>query len=188
MHSGQGRYITQDPIELRGGWNLYHYPLNPISTIDPYGLNNLDVIVNNNGIGHVGLHMGTGDSELLYDPGGSYMTPQGIPSGSGGTFMGGDANLNDYLKYQYEDGPKVTVYSFEIEPNEEKKIRDAIDEQGGCAPLYCALCSSSVLNGNGPFKNLGKIRTPWGMDDAMSEILHPIPDAPFGSFLISPAY
>ncbi|EBP0113494.1 RHS repeat protein [Salmonella enterica] len=34
----QGRYITQDPIGLRGGWNLYQYPLNPVQGIDPFGL------------------------------------------------------------------------------------------------------------------------------------------------------
>ncbi|MFS9379986.1 RHS element core protein [Citrobacter sp. ANG330] len=183
-----GRYITQDPIGLRGGWNLYKYPVNPVLAIDPYGLNNLDVIVNNNGIGHVGLHMGSGDNELLYDPGGSYMTPEGIPSGSGGTFLGSDANLNNFLKYQFEDGSDVNVYSFEITPDEDKKIREAIDEQGGCSPFFCASCSSSVLNGIGPFKNLGKIQTPWGMKDAMSNIRYPKPNKPWGSWFISPAY
>ncbi|MFO6298317.1 RHS repeat-associated core domain-containing protein [Rahnella selenatireducens] len=34
----QGRYITQDPIGLRGGWNLYTYALDPIEFIDPLGL------------------------------------------------------------------------------------------------------------------------------------------------------
>ncbi|SCM52658.1 RHS repeat-associated core domain-containing protein, partial [Hafnia alvei] len=33
-----GRYITQDPIGLRGGLNPYTYPLNPIMNIDPKGL------------------------------------------------------------------------------------------------------------------------------------------------------
>lgn len=34
----QGRYITQDPIGLEGGWNPYTYPLNPIIIADPLGL------------------------------------------------------------------------------------------------------------------------------------------------------
>ena len=34
----QGRYITQDPIGLRGGWNVYAYPLDPIDYADPLGL------------------------------------------------------------------------------------------------------------------------------------------------------
>ncbi|EKQ5657711.1 RHS repeat protein, partial [Escherichia coli] len=36
----QGRYITQDPIGLEGGWSLYAYPLNGI---DPLGLSPADV-------------------------------------------------------------------------------------------------------------------------------------------------
>ena len=35
---GLGRYITQDPIGLKGGWNLNQYPLNPVQLIDPLGL------------------------------------------------------------------------------------------------------------------------------------------------------
>lgn len=34
----KGRYITQDPIGLDGGWNLYNYPLNPVVDTDPLGL------------------------------------------------------------------------------------------------------------------------------------------------------
>ena len=34
----QGRYITQDPIGLVGGWNQYQYPLNPVTELDPQGL------------------------------------------------------------------------------------------------------------------------------------------------------
>ncbi|MEC9574589.1 RHS repeat-associated core domain-containing protein, partial [Escherichia marmotae] len=34
-----GRFISQDPISIRGGLNLYRYAPNPISWIDPLGLN-----------------------------------------------------------------------------------------------------------------------------------------------------
>ncbi|VTQ53355.1 Cell wall-associated polypeptide CWBP200 [Campylobacter jejuni] len=33
-----GRYITQDPIGLLGGWNLYRYTSNPLQGVDPLGL------------------------------------------------------------------------------------------------------------------------------------------------------
>ncbi|EOK2644210.1 DUF6531 domain-containing protein [Escherichia coli] len=38
----QARYITPDPIGLRGGWNMYQYPLNPIQVIDPMGLDAIE--------------------------------------------------------------------------------------------------------------------------------------------------
>ncbi|MCL7931766.1 RHS repeat-associated core domain-containing protein, partial [Halomonas llamarensis] len=34
----QGRYISQDPIGLRGGTNLYGYVTNPTGMVDPLGL------------------------------------------------------------------------------------------------------------------------------------------------------
>ncbi|MEE4780836.1 RHS repeat-associated core domain-containing protein [Pseudomonas alliivorans] len=33
-----GRFVTQDPIGVLGGFNLYSYTLNPFSDIDPWGL------------------------------------------------------------------------------------------------------------------------------------------------------
>ncbi|ANC41165.1 hypothetical protein A6V27_12750 [Hafnia alvei] len=33
-----GRYITQDPIGLSGGWNFYGYPLDPLQQVDALGL------------------------------------------------------------------------------------------------------------------------------------------------------
>ncbi len=33
-----GRFISQDPISIRGGINLYRYAPNPITWIDPLGL------------------------------------------------------------------------------------------------------------------------------------------------------
>lgn len=34
----QGRYITQNPIGLKGEWKFYQYPLNSVQYIDPLGL------------------------------------------------------------------------------------------------------------------------------------------------------
>ncbi|EDU9129287.1 hypothetical protein OJ67_003667 [Salmonella enterica subsp. enterica serovar Saintpaul] len=33
-----GWFVSQDPIGLKGGWNRYHSPLNPITDSDPLGL------------------------------------------------------------------------------------------------------------------------------------------------------
>ncbi|ENT2615739.1 RHS repeat-associated core domain-containing protein, partial [Shigella boydii] len=52
----QGRYITQDPIGLNGGWNLYKYPLNPI--------NYAEKVWNNPNIITIGTH---GDPQSVYD-------------------------------------------------------------------------------------------------------------------------
>ena len=45
-----GRYITQDPIGLQGGWNLYAHPLNPNQYIDSLGLRLEDLCIIEGGI------------------------------------------------------------------------------------------------------------------------------------------
>ncbi|HHL4306677.1 TPA: RHS repeat-associated core domain-containing protein, partial [Escherichia coli] len=47
----QGMYITQDPIGLKGGWNFYQYPLNPVQYIDSMGLASKYGHLNNGGYG-----------------------------------------------------------------------------------------------------------------------------------------
>ena len=38
MHPDAGRFVSQDPIGLAGGPNLYQYAPNPLGGIDPLGL------------------------------------------------------------------------------------------------------------------------------------------------------
>jgi RHS repeat-associated protein len=40
-----GQYISQDPIGLRGGMNLYNYVTSPTISIDPYGLSDSPILV-----------------------------------------------------------------------------------------------------------------------------------------------
>ncbi|HHZ8412677.1 TPA: RHS element core protein [Escherichia albertii] len=47
----QGRYITQDPIGPDGEWNLYQYPLAPISDSDPLGLKTCSCTVTFSAVG-----------------------------------------------------------------------------------------------------------------------------------------
>ncbi|VEA62816.1 protein RhsA [Salmonella enterica subsp. salamae] len=68
---GLGRYITQDPIGLIGGWNGYAYPLNPVQHVDPLGLSTMIIgngPVPDNPFGHAAaanryglMSSGTGD-------------------------------------------------------------------------------------------------------------------------------
>ncbi len=54
----QGRYITQDPIGLRGGLNLYSYPLNPVYHSDPLGLETVKCIKPLHSLGGTGEKSG----------------------------------------------------------------------------------------------------------------------------------
>ena len=99
----QGRYITQDPIGLRGDWNLYHYPLDPIRFIDPLGLAQVcsrplkgSKGIRTNGI--TGLDLGIFHAHIFFDDG----TNIGYGGDSG---LFNESKTNDYIcnKEKYDD-------------------------------------------------------------------------------------
>ncbi|EQN32133.1 RHS repeat domain-containing protein, partial [Escherichia coli] len=87
----QGRYITQDPIGLKGGWNFYQYPLNPVQYIDPLGLADMNFYdeslrrnvslhaatdkINIPGVFTIGGH---GYPGFITDESGNYETAEGL--------------------------------------------------------------------------------------------------------------
>jgi RHS repeat-associated protein len=162
-----GRFLSVDPIvtEANTGklFGRYFYAENnPYKYFDPNGAAST-VIVNNNGyiIGtHAGVHVRSGKTQMLYDPGGSY---KNNIKGSGDWLEEKDADLDPYVKFQKLDGKDVLVFKFDTTPEEEQQIRDRIEENGGCSPGLCSTCVGIVLRGIGPFANLGSSFTPAGL-------------------------
>jgi hypothetical protein len=138
-----------------------------VSWVDPWGLDTV-VVVNNNGVGHVGVWFGTfrnvpvGKALMgtVYDPGGSFFL-------NGGDFAEGD--LRDYVQYQRDDGPDVSIHVFRTTSEQEKEILSNITNTATCAAGACVICTVAALDGVGPF-SFRFVFTPWGMRDALREL------------------
>jgi len=87
----QGRYITQDPIGLRGGWNLYEYPLNPLIYSDPLGLATIRCIKPLHSLGGTGEKSGP---DIWGNP--FYHQYLCVPDGKGDYICGGQDQRGEY--------------------------------------------------------------------------------------------
>ncbi|WP_338306046.1 RHS repeat-associated core domain-containing protein, partial [Escherichia coli] len=109
----QGRYITQDPIGLAGGWNLYKYPWNPTINIDPLGLDTLIFAggpTSGNPLGH---------SAMAF-------TGKGVYSYGTATPRGG--SVIAYLTEQAQRR-STRIYTIKTTPEQEKAMIKYIDEK-----------------------------------------------------------
>ncbi|MCY1292221.1 RHS repeat-associated core domain protein [compost metagenome] len=170
-----GRFLSVDPAVVKyeepGSVNRYAYALNnPYRYIDPDG-RDVVVVINNNDplIGtHAGVYVENKDISVLFDPGGSYNVAE---KGSGDALYDGDASLKNYIEFQKLDGGAVRSYRFKTSIEDDNKIISGIQE-GGCPPLYCAICTGDVLRGVGAFKSLGNPVTPAGLEKEIIRIKH----------------
>jgi len=108
------------------------------------------VVVNNNAMGgsHAGLFIGA----RLSDPSGGYVADRSRLKGWPGP------SLRDYVDYQMDDGDKVRIYRFTLQPAEFAVIDERARAAGHTAPLFCAAAVHNQIAGIGPFKS---IRDAW---------------------------
>jgi len=139
---------------------------------------------------HASLFIGreTDKNRTLYDPCGSYTKGAGlfindptqkVSSRVGAILIGDQFAYHDYyLFHRLIDGPNVNVYGFEITKSEENQIRERIVEHdANTCSWYCAKIVSTVLNGIGPFKNLGEYTRP----DSLRKAIKPLTKMPYSS-------
>jgi hypothetical protein len=141
---------------------------NPVNFIDPKGLATTIIITSDYGLGsHAAVRVDNSGDPILYDPGGSYMNGA---RGSGDFFTGNEASLGSYIKYQQGTGSDINIISFNTTPQQESAIATNIENATNPGDFGCAKGVSNVLNGVGPFKDLGIYNLPDSLSNALQKL------------------
>jgi hypothetical protein len=94
------------------------------------------------------VHSGLFAAGTLLDPGGSYtLIRDREPHWQGTT-------LQDYVRFQLDDGPVVKLYRFTLPPEQFAQIKERIDSAGATMPLFCAAKVQNILSGIAPFESV----------------------------------
>lgn len=105
------------------------------------------------GIGsHSAVKVDNSGNPILYDPGGSYLREI---RGSGDYLRGQRPTSKHYINYQKSTGSEVHTFQFHTSAQDENILALRIQSAPNPGTLGCARGVSSVLNGAGPFKELG---------------------------------
>jgi hypothetical protein len=106
---------------------------------------------------------------ILFDPGADTVMLGGGEHPNNDVFhiAQDQMTLSEYVKESVQKGQAVEFITFDTTPEEEaaiaKNIHDLTGNEGegkGVSPGRCAKAVSQVLNGVGPFKNLGSFARP----------------------------
>ena len=119
------------------------YPDN-IDILKP-GPSEVIVVINDNA---KMVHSGMFAAEILLDPAGSYTGTRDFdPHWQG-------ISLQDYVRFQLEDGPVVKLYRFTLPPEQFAQIKERVDSAGATMPLFCAAKVQNILSGIAPFESV----------------------------------
>lgn len=129
--------VPHTPPPLDGGI----YP-GTLSVDEPAAQEVVIVINDNLKMKHSGMFVGA----KLVDPAGSYKNTRELRMGWRGV------SLEDYVRYQLEDGPDVKLYRFELAAEPFARILARADVAGRTMPLFCVAKVQNLISGIGPFE------------------------------------
>jgi hypothetical protein len=136
-------------------------PAAPRTRLAEPAANEVVVVINNNAAG--GTHSGMFAGTRLSDPSGSYVAERSRDASWPGP------SLDDYVRFQLEDGEDVRVYRFRLDQRDFARIDERLRNEGPTAPLFCAAAVQNHLAGVGPFAGIPRVW--WTTPSALAERL-----------------
>ena len=125
------------------------------------------IVVNNNAIG--GSHTGMFAGGRLSDPSGSYVSVRSRDPAWPGV------SLNDYVRFQRQDGEDVRIYRFRLEARDFAIIDGRLRSESATPALFCAATVQNHVAGIGPFAGIEPVW--WTSPAALAERLDTLVDA-----------
>ena len=119
------------------------------------------IVVNNNAIG--GSHAGMFAAGRLSDPSCSYVSLRSRDPAWPGV------SLDDYVRFQLEDGENVRIYRFRLAARDFAVIDERIRNESITPPLFCAAAVQNHIAGVGPFSGIATVG--WTSPSALAERL-----------------
>ena len=149
--SDVGMFISRDPIELLGGFNVFAYAPNPVMWIDPWGLANESVyrLLDSNG-------------NTIY-----YGITDRSPSARG------NEHINDGKVFSKMEVLAEGLSHDEARTIEGALIRNRINPADLGKPVEVQLKNSGLIN-----KNRGRVETRWISDNPLEDLKHLFLDKP----------
>ena len=109
------------------------------------GAQEVVIVINNNmKVQHAGMFAGP----TLLDPAGRYLNVRGRQTGWAGV------SLQDYARFQLEDGPDIRLYRFTLPAARFAQVKVRVDEAGTTMPFFCAAKVQNIISGVAPFESL----------------------------------